>query len=164
MKDKRKNTVKLFNSRNRWARRGRNLAEFLMSFLFVVVIYFLKIIYAGANWILISISFCAKIFFEKNSVKVKNEKQKPNDEDNEILPDRFTRMNALLEELKDKPIVDKLSIGSIIDMTVGCSKYDLSKIVEEARKTASIRGGHNGNSLICEQDLIMATQKINSVA
>jgi uncharacterized membrane protein len=160
MKGQKRSFIKVFGSRKKWSRRGRNLADFLMSFSLAVLVSIFKIIFAGSRFIVTLLFFSAiKVFSRKRTnLAVKNDKAAST-----ILPDRFARLRVLMDELEGKAIKDNLDISNVIDMTTGCSRAQLAKIVENAEKMSLIRGGHMGSSIIMEQDLIAAARKINSV-
>jgi hypothetical protein len=165
MKKIRKIKMGLFNSKNKWARRGRNLAHFLMSLIFYICAYIfygiaviikclIRFIFLGTNWL-----FFAKSNSNRNESRKKIKKDK---QISVVLPDRFSRLQTLMAQLKNKPIKDNLAVGDIIDLTDGCSESDLIRIVEEAEKIASFRrtnGQKNIASLICEADFLSALKK-----
>lgn len=164
MKRKRKIAIGSFFFRNKWSRRGRNLADFLMSFLLTISVWTCKIIFVAISWLMTFVSFMAtklfaKLFAKRPAILVPKEKEKAG----EGLPDRFSRLDALMKELEGKPIKHKLDVGKIVEMTAGCSKVCLAKIVKNAEIIASARKGLGGNGEITENDLIISVSKINSV-
>jgi len=165
MRKHRKINIGLFNSKNKWARRGRNLAHFLMS----LVSYIIAYIFYGIAVILKCLfyfifSWANRIFSAKSNLK-RNESEKKIKKDKQIsvvLPDRFSRLKTLMAQLENKPIKDNLAVGDIIDLTDGFSESDLIRIVEEAEKIASLRrknGQKNVANLICEADFLAAFKK-----
>ena len=155
-----------FGSRNKWARRGRNLAHFLMSFFFYTFAYIFYGIAVAAKW-LFSLIFLGvgKVI----SWKFKNQKffidgKKYDAQSYIVLPDRFARLEVLLAQLEKRPIEKNMNVGTIIDLTEGCSEADLIRIVDRSAQIASSRknnGQKNGISLICEQDLLIGVGEIN---
>lgn len=157
MKKNRKTGIGLFNSRNKWARRGRNLAHFLMSFIFYFFVYIFYGIAVVAKW-LFSI-----LFLRRNKPLTDKIAQKVKRSDTQIdvsLPDRFARLKVLMTQLENKPIQENLNIGNIIDLTDGYSETDLIMVIDRAAQIASSRRINNGASLICEQDLLMGVSEI----
>lgn len=146
MKKNRKNRIGLFSSRNKWARRGRNLAHFLMSLIFYVFAYIFYGLAVAIKWLFSFHSTIKKA--GRSGIQI-----------NVSLPDRFSRLKVLMAHLEDKLIQENLDIGNIIDLTDGYSEADLKKLVSRAAQKAFSRNisQESGKAaLISETDFLLA--------
>lgn len=155
MKRRRKAIFTPFVFNSKWSRRGKILADFLVSFLLVVFVRVCVAIFAVAKWLSVSAFFLAAKLFARRAVTSKFLEKEMS---GAILPDRFSRLEAFMQELEGKPIEHNLSVGSIIDLTAGCTRVRIARIVRTAEKIARTRIGDATSSLITEQDLIAATR------
>ena len=131
MKKNKKNRIGLFSSRNKWARRGRNLAHFSMSLIFYVFAYIFYGLAVAIKWVFSFYSTVKKA--GRSNTKITDIQI------NVCLPDRFSRLKVLMTLLEDKLIEENFDIGNIIDLTDGYSEAGLKKLVNLAVQKASSR-------------------------
>jgi len=131
----------LLPAKNMWVKLGRNLAYFAASFIFYFLTYTFR-------W---TASF-VRLFF---SLFRRKKRQSANlSTKTDVKPlDRFGRLEVLMTQLKNRPIQDGLNIGSIIDLTDGCSEADLVRIIAMA-------GANSCANQICEQDFLLAISEL----
>mgnify|MGYP001562522613 CR=1 FL=1 len=161
---KRKSSKKtsFLSPKNKWSRRGKNLAYFTVSFTLYFFAYIFWWVAFFVKWLFLLFSKrkrpSAK---ETNSAHVTDKKTRRSDAQADVgLLDRFTRLEVLMAQLENRPIQEGLNIGSIIDLTDGCSKADLVKIVGIATQKAFSRKKGKDISPIVEDDLIGALESV----
>lgn len=154
--------------KNKWARRGRNLAYFTASFIFFSFAYIFWWVASSVKWLFfIFLKRSRPSVKEANLANATDKKTRRSDTQADVrLPDRFARLEVLMAQLENRPIQKNLSVGSVIDMTDGCSKADLVEIVDIAARKASSqninRKKGKGVSPISEDDLIGAIESVKS--
>lgn len=79
------------------------------------------------------------------------------------IPDKTSRFEILLNELKDKPVNPTLDISKIVAQTKNFSPADLVALSESASDFALLRYMNQGYSEISEEDFIKAMKKIKPV-
>jgi len=149
-------------SKNKWARAGKNLAYFTVSFVFYFFVYIFWWATSFVKWIFLLFSkrnrTSAK---EAESTHATDKKIRISDAKADVRPlNRFARLEVLMAQLENRPIQKGLSIGKIIDLTRGYSEADLVKIVDRAAQKSSSRKKGKGISAISEDDLISALENV----